>query len=289
MPSDRLSLVEKDNNRLPITTQCALLQLNRSTVYYEKKPQFGPEDKILMDEIDRIYTKRPFFGAPRITDRLHKTGFPDNHKRVARLMRLMGLQALRPKKRLSIPDKSHDVYPYLLENVTVGYPNHVWSVDITYVKLRHEFMYLFAVLDWYSRYVLSWELSDTMTSDFCCDALKRALTINIPGIHNADQGSQTSGADYVGILKKYPSIKISMDHKGRCFDNIFVERLWRSVKYEEVYLKDYQTPKEARQSLNDYFHFYNTERPHRSLKMKTPAEIYFDKSLQIQKKEVQTF
>lgn len=235
-----------------------------------------------MGKIDEVYTRRPFYGYPRITYELNEIKkIIVNHKRVYRLMKIMGLQAIFPKKNLSRPNPAHEIYPYLLNDLVITYPNQVWSVDITYVRLKGDWLYLFAVLDWYSRYVLSWELSDSLSSDFCCEALKRALTINVPAYHNSDQGSQLTGKDYLGILKTHPQIKISMDHKGRCFDNIFVERLWRSVKYEEIYLKNYETPREARESLTEYFNFYNIERPHKSLKQKTPAKVYFDKSLKV--------
>lgn len=190
----------------------------------------------------------------------------------------MGIEAVRPKKNLSIPNITHEIYPYLLSGLTASYPNQIWGVDITYVRLKGDWMYLFAVLDWFSRYILAWELSDTLSAGFCCETLKRALTIAVPNIHNSDQGSQLTGEEYLTILKAHPDIKISMDHKGRCFDNIFTERLWRTIKYEEVYLKDYQTPREARESLTEYLKFYNEERFHQALKYKTPAQIYFGKS-----------
>lgn len=193
-------------------------------------------------------------------------------------MRIMGIEAVRPKKNLSIPNITHEIYPYLLSGLTASYPNQIWGVDITYVRLKGDWMYLFAVLDWFSRYILAWELSDTLSAGFCCETLKRALTIAVPSIHNSDQGSQLTGEEYLTILKAHPDIKISMDHKGRCFDNIFTERLWRTIKYEEIYLKDYQTPREARESLTEYLKFYNEERFHQALKYKTPAQIYFGKS-----------
>lgn len=227
-----------------------------------------------MDEIDRIYTKCPFYGYPRITEELHKRQYPVNHKRVYRLMKVMGIEGLVPKRNLSLPDKTHEVYPYLLDDVIVCRPNQVWGVDITYIQMKKEWLYLVAIMDWFSRYILSWELSDSLSVWFCREALDKALKINIPDIHNSDQGSQFTSDEYLGLLKQYDHIRISMDHKGRCFDNIFVERLWRTIKYEEVYLKSYESPKEARQSLTEYLKFYNTERLHQSLKYKTPAEVY---------------
>lgn len=237
------------------------------------------EDILTMNKIDEIYTKRPYYGVPRITKELNKDIFVANHKRVYRLMGIMGIEAVFPRKNLSKPNITHDVYPYLLSNLTVSYPNHVWGVDITYIRLKGDWLYLFAVLDWFSRYILAWELSDSLSSDFCCQALRHALEIAVPDIHNSDQGSQLTAVDYLSILKSHPEIKISMDHKGRCFDNIFTERLWRTIKYEEVYLKDYQNPREARESLTEYLKFYNEERFHSSLNYKTPAEIYFEKSV----------
>jgi len=231
-----------------------------------------------MNAIDRIYTKRPYFGVPRLTRQLQEENIVVNHKRVYRLMKVMGIEAVRPKKSLSLPNVAHEIYPYLLDNVAISQPNQVWGVDITYVRLRQDWLYLFAVLDWYSRYILAWELSDTLSVGFCCETLKRALTIGIPGIHNSDQGSQLTAAEYLAILKSHPEIKISMDHKGRCFDNIFTERLWRTIKYEEIYLKDYSSPREARQSLTEYLKFYNEERFHQALQYKTPAKIYFGKT-----------
>ncbi len=278
-PSEKIKLIDKDNQILSVREQCALLQLNRSNLYYQKKPILSDVDILTMNKIDEIFTKRPYYGVPRITKELNKDIFVANHKRVYRLMGIMGIEAVFPKKNLSKPNIAHDIYPYLLTDLAVSHPNHVWGVDITYVRLRGDWLYLFVVLDWFSRYILSWELSDSLSSDFCCETLRHALTIAIPDIHNSDQGSQLTAEEYVGILKSHPNIKISMDHKGRCFDNIFTERLWRTIKYEEVYLKDYQNPREARQSLTEYLKFYNEERFHSSLNYKTPAEIYFKKSV----------
>jgi putative transposase len=228
-----------------------------------------------MGEIDKIYTKRPFYGYPRI---LYRSGYPVNHKRVYRLMKIMGIEGVFPRRNLSRPNKKHEIYPYLLSGLDIACPNHVWGADITYVRLKNDWLYLFAVLDWFSRYILAWELSDSLSSDFCCEALKRALQINLPDIHNSDQGSQMTDKEYLGILKSHPTIKISMDGRGRVFDNIFTERIWRTIKYEEIYLKDYQRPKEAKQELGEYIKFYNEERLHQSLNYQTPAEIYFKKA-----------
>ena len=227
-----------------------------------------------MREIDKLFTTYPFYGKRRICVALNQMGHEVGLKYVRTLMRKMGLQAIYPKKNTSIPNQAHKVYPYLLKNMKILKPNHVWSTDITYIRLLHGFVYLVAVIDWYSRYIISWKLSITMDKDFCVDALKAALSKGIPEIFNSDQGSQFTSLEFTGKLEE-KSVQISMDGKGRCLDNIFVERLWRSVKYEEVYLKNYATPLEALKGLKDYFHFYNYTRPHQSLNYKTPAQIYF--------------
>lgn len=270
---EKIKLIEPENDKLSISDQCALLNLGRSSFYY-KRIGVGQEDIYFMSEIDKIYTKHPFYGVPRITWELKEGGSVINHKKVARLMRLMGLSAIFPKKSLSIPNKTHEIYPYLLKGIKAGYPNHIWGVDITFIKLKSAWAYLFAVMDWYSRAVLSWNLSDSLETGFCCEALEKALKIGIPEIHNSDQGSQLTAKEYLDILKRNTGIKISMDGKGRAFDNIFTERLWRNVKYEEVYLKDYQNYFEAKEELSGYFRFYNTERPHQSLQNKTPLSVY---------------
>jgi len=235
------------------------------------------EDIAVMNAIDELYTKRPYFGVRRITKHLEIPDVLVNHKRVHRLMQIMGIQAICPKPKTSDPNKQHEKYPYLLTGITASYPNHIWGTDITYVRVKGTWMYLVAILDWYSRFVLSWELSDTMNVGFCIEALKHALTIAIPDIHNSDQGAQFTAEEYLALLKLYETIRISMDGRGRAMDNIFTERLWRSVKYEEVYLKEYQSPKEARLSLREYFMFYNYERKHQSHKYQTPATIYFNR------------
>lgn len=231
-----------------------------------------------MNAIDILYTKRPFYGVRRIADNLEIPGITVNHKRVHRLMQVMGIQAICPKPNLSKADKQHEVYPYLLRGLTLTHPNQVWGTDITYIRINGSFLYLVAILDWYSRYVINWELSDTLCDEFCVENLKTALNTGLPEIHNSDQGVQFTAEEYLNILKLYPSIRISMDGRGRAMDNIFTERLWRSVKYEDVYLKDYQSPKEARESLTEYFEFYNTERKHQSLGKKTPESVYFNKN-----------
>ncbi len=279
--------IEKDAE-ISIKRQCELIGLNRSCFYYERKPIVSMEDKIIMEYIDRVYTEIPFYGVPRMTREVNErlenelkegreTGviLPINHKRIYRLMQIIGIQALRPKRNLSMPDKNHRIYPYLLKDLRITHPNHVWSIDITYIKIKGDWMYLTAIIDWYSRFVLSWELSDTMETAFCIEALQKALTIGTPDIHNSDQGAQMTAEAYLSILESNPNIRISMDAKGRCFDNIFIERFWRSLKYEDVYIKEYQSPRDARNSITAYIEFYNYRRFHQSLNYKKPAEIYF--------------
>jgi len=225
--------------------------------------------------IDRVYTKYPFYGSPRITEELKRQGQWVNEKRVARLMRVMGLQATLPGPHTSKPHPEHEVYPYLLKCLQVRAPNEVWAADITYIPLVVGFMYLVAIMDWYSRYVLAWEISNTLEAGFCVETLDRAIGKHgPPGISNTDQGSQFTSKEYVGRLKE-ASVRISMDGRGRAADNAFVERLWRSVKYEDIYLKEYRDGGCLYDGLNHYFQFYNTERPHQSLDYRTPAEVYF--------------
>jgi len=228
-----------------------------------------------MNRIDEIYTEFPYYGYPRITAQLNRDKIHVNHKKVARLMRIMGLKAICPKRNLSKATQQNQTYPYLLKEVNINHPNHVWGTDITYVRACRTWFYLVAILDWYSRYVIAWKLSSSMSVNFCITCLEEALKVTQPEYHNSDQGSQFTSADYLSTLEQHPEIKISMDGKGRCFDNIFTERLWRSVKYEEVYLHDYTSQDEAEDSLARYFNKYNTRRLHQSLNYQTPAEIYF--------------
>jgi len=253
--------------------------VNRSWYYDWLKHGCGeiisPEDFFIMNRIDWWYTKHPFFGRRRITSHMREYDhLLVNHKRIDRLMTVMGLEALYQKPNLSKPNKENEIYPYLLKHVAINHPNQVHGTDITYIKMHNSFLYLVVTLDWYSRYVLSWNLSDTLQSGFCIENLQKALSVAVPEIHNSDQGTQFTSHDYLAVLKQQPT-KISMDGRGRAMDNIFTERLWRTVKYEEVYLKDYQSPREARESLTEYFNFYNQERLHQSLGDKPPADIYF--------------
>ena len=229
-----------------------------------------------MSKIDEIYTELPFYGSPKITKELKNQGIIVNHKKIERLMGKMGLQALVPQKNTSKPHPDHPVFPYLLRTKRIIYPNQVWGTDITFIRAKGLWFYLVAILDWYSRYVLSWQLSRTLTADFCVNALDQALTIARPEIHNSDQGSQFTSFEYIAKLREYPEIQISMDGRGRCFDNIFTERLWRTVKYEEVYLHAYDCVSDAKRGLEKYFAFYNQRRPHTALDDKTPDEFYFD-------------
>ena len=266
--------MEPEHAALSIRRQCELLELNRSTYYYKPSEQ-SEENLRLMAAIDRIYTLHPHYGSRRITEVLKREGWSVNRKRVSRLMRLMGIEAIYPKPRLSKTEKSHPKYPYLLKGVSVERPNEVWCTDITYIPTAGGFAYLVAILDWHSRYVLSWELSNSMESSFCVSALERALArYGAPEIFNSDQGSQFTDKDFTDVLKGQ-GVRISMDGKGRCMDNIFIERLWRSVKYEEVYVKEYRSLSEARAGLAEYFRTYNELRPHQSLDYRTPCEVYF--------------
>ena len=229
-----------------------------------------------MRRIDEIYTAFPYYGSPKMTAELQRRGIVVNHKAVERLMRVMGIRGIVPRRNTSKPHPRHQVFPYLLNGLDINRPNQVWGTDITYVRASGIWFYLVAILDWYSRYVVAWKLSPNMSGEFCVRALHDALTVATPDIHNSDQGSQFTAEAYIGILQEH-NIRISMDGRGRCFDNIFTERLWRTVKYEEVYLREYRSFAEAEDSLNQYFHTYNYRRLHQSLEYRTPAEVYFKK------------
>jgi putative transposase len=259
---------------LSVREQCRLLGVARSTVYYEP---CGPKasDLAVMRRLDEQYTATPFYGVERMTACLHRDGIRIGHNRVRRLLRLLGLEALYPKPRLSVPGgPEHRVYPYRLRGLRIERPNQVWSADITYIRLTQGFVYLVAILDWFSRYVLAWSLSTTLDGWFCVQALQAALRTARPEIFNTDQGSQFTSGPWLAELTA-AGVTISMDGRGRAFDNIFTERLWRSVKYEDVYLKDYAAVDEARAGLGNYFGFYNTARPHQALAYRTPAEVHF--------------
>ena len=269
------TLVEPAHPALSVTRQCALLGMARSSWYYPPRGE-SAENLELMRMLDEEYTQAPFYGIRRMTAWLQRQGYAVNHKRVGRLLRLMGLEALYPQPRLSVPagpGAEAKRYPYLLRGRAITAANEVWSTDITYIRLQHGFLYLVAVLDWYSRYVLAWELSNTLDTGFCLAALEGALQQGQPAIFNTDQGVQFTSAAYTSRLEA-AGIQISWDGRGRALDNVFVERLWRSVKWEEVYLHDYQTVADAVSGLDRYFRFYNQERPHQALGYQTPAQVY---------------
>jgi putative transposase len=257
---------------LSLRRQCALLGVSRSSLYYAPSGE-SEENLQLMRLIDEQYTRRPFFGSRRMAVWLRDQGHAVNRKRVTRLMEVMGIAAVYPKPKLSQPGEGHTIYPYLLEGVEVSRVNQVWSTDITYIRMAGGFVYLVAVMDWFSRLVLSWALSVTLELDFCLAALKQALRRGRPEIFNSDQGSQFTSEKFTGALEAH-GIAVSMDGRGRCLDNIFIERLWRSLKYEEVYLKEYRVVPEARAGIGRWFRFYNHERPHQSLGYRTPASVY---------------
>jgi putative transposase len=269
---DLRQLVDWGHAEISLRRQCELLGINRAGLYYEPLGE-SEENLRLMRLMDEQYTRTPFYGSRRMAAWLKTQGFEVNRKRVSRLMALMGIEAVYPKPRLSQPGEGHKIYPYLLRGVAVERVNQVWSTDITYIRMAQGFVYLVAVMDWFSRYVLSWSLSLTMEIDFCIEALKSALRRGRPEIFNSDQGSQFTSEKFTAELKT-KEIAISMDGRGRCMDNIFIERLWRSLKYEEVYLKDYRSVTEARSGIAKYFRFYNQERVHQSLDYRTPAGLY---------------
>ena len=257
---------------MSVRRQCELVGLSRSSWYYEVATE-PAENLRLMRRIDEEYLRHPFKGSRQMSAWLKDQGEPSNRKRVRRLMRLMGLEAIYPKPRTTLRNESHKVFPYLLRNVEILRPDHVWSTDITYVPLRGGYLYLAAILDWHSRFVLSWRLSNTLDVGFCLEALEEALSQSQPEIFNTDQGVQfTSEAFTSRLLSR--SIRISMDGKGRALDNVFVERLWRTVKYEEVYIKAYETAREAEANLASYFRYYNEKRFHSSLANRTPGSVY---------------
>lgn len=266
-------MIDREDKSLSVRKQCKLLGLPRSTIYYEAVPE--TEDNLqLMKQIDEQYTKRPAMGSRAMTGWLGRRGHGVNRKRTQRLMQTMGLAGMRRKRNLSIANKNHRKFPYLLRDYKIDRPNQVWSTDITYIPLQGGYAYLTAVIDWHSRYVLSWELSNTLDASFCIRALERALKqYGRPEIFNTDQGCQFTSEAFIEVLESR-GIQISMDGKGRALDNVFIERLWRSVKHEEVYLRQYSCMVDAYANLEDYFRFYNTERPHQALGRSVPYEVY---------------
>jgi putative transposase len=266
-------MLDKSDPDYTVKDQCDLLSLNRTSLYYKPLPVSAKKLAILR-RIDELFTVNPSFGGATMGTILRREGLFVSDPTVRRYMTEMGLQAVYPGPNLSKRAHESLIYPYLLRNVTVDHPNQVWGTDITYIRLRGGFLYLVAFMDWFSRYVLSWELSDTLETEFVLKALRRALSIAIPEIVNSDQGSQFTSLDYTGLLLEN-GVNISMDGRGRCMDNIFTERLWRSLKYQEVYLNEYESPRDARAGITRYLELYNTFRPHQALGGLTPHEVYF--------------
>jgi len=268
------SYLDRLEKQISLSRQCELLGISKSSVYYQSV-SLKSDDLDLMKRIDKIHTDFPTYGTRTISAQLTvDIGYPIGRKRTRRLMEDMGIEAVYPKPKLSFNNKPHPVFPYLLKDITIAKPNQVWSADITYIRMKYGFLYLVVFMDWFSRYVLSWQLSDSLKTEFCLKAAYQALKINTPNIVNVDQGVQFTDEKMITLWQNH-NVKISMNNKGRCFDNIFTERFWRTLKYEEVYLRDYQTPKEAYQSIGEYIEKYNTQRLHQSLGYKTPADIYY--------------
>lgn len=270
--AERLDLLDWEHIELPLSVQADLLSISRSSLYYKPVPP-SEEELELKRRIDEAYTKWPFYGSRRIAAVLNREGLPIGRSAVRRCMREMGLQAIYPGPNLSKRNIQHRVYPYLLKNLPITAPNQVWGIDITYIRMVRGWMYLVAILDWYSRYVIEWELSDSLESNFVVEAVERAFQRVHPGILNSDQGSQFTSDGYIELLKD-AGVRISMDGRGRALDNIFTERLWRSLKYEEVYLHEYTNPKEVRHGIARWMSLYNSERPHQSLHNHTPFDVY---------------
>ena len=270
--SQRRAMIDREEPKLSLVRQCGLLGISRSSLYY-LPTEAGAEDLELMALIDQRYLKTPFYGSRRMTAWLRNHGHQVNRKRVRRLMQLIGLEAIYRRPNTSKPNPGHKVYPYLLRGLEINRVNQVWATDITYTPMSRGFLYLVAIMDWHSRYVLSWRLTNTLEAGFCAEALTEALDRGRPDVFNTDQGSQFTSQEFTQVLQDR-GVKISMDGKGRYADNIFVERLWRTVKYEEVYLKAYASAGEARRELGAYFRFYNDQRPHQALGYRTPGEVF---------------
>lgn len=265
-------MIESDNNSLSISSQCKLLSVSKSTYYYKPIPETECNLK-LMKEIDKIYLENPAWGSRSITAYLQKEGYEINRKRIARLMKIMGIEAIYPKQKVRTSISGSTKFPYLLTNIKINTTNQVWGTDITYIPVEGGYLYLVAFLDLHSRFVLSWSLSNSLESEFCVEALKKAFEYGQPEILNSDQGAQYTSHAYL-VLAQSKGTRVSMSGKGKCWDNIFVERFWRSLKYEEVYLKQYDDVEEAHSSINKYIESYNKKRPHSSLNYKTPMEVY---------------
>lgn len=267
-------MIDKEHD-LPLTTQADILQLSRSSLYYVPVP-ISPADLELMRRIDHLHTDYPFMGARMLRDRLKAMGYTVGRRHVARLMRLMGIEALYRKKKTTKRNPEHPVFPYLLRGMTIDQPNQVWAADISYIPMRRGFLYLFAILDWATRRVLAWRLSNTLTADFCIETVEEAIAqYGKPQIFNTDQGSQFTDGDFVDLIREKHGIALSMDGKGCWRDNVFIERFWRSLKYEEVYLHAYESASQARAGIGRYINFYNGTRPHSALDGRTPDTAYF--------------
>lgn len=271
---ERLAMIEREHPELPLSLQAQLLGVSRSSLYYQPQEP-SPEEVAVKHRIDELYTRHPYYGSRRIAVCLSLEGMNVNRKAVQRHMRQMGIAGIAPGPNTSKRRLDHRVYPYLLRGVASAYPNHVWGVDITYIRLRAGWMYLVAILDWYSRYVVAWGLDQSLELGFVLEAMQRALAGSTPEICNSDQGSHFTSPGYLSLLES-SGVRISMDGKGRALDNVYTERLWRTVKYEEVYIRGYETPREAREGLERYLEYYNGERPHQALGYRTPAEVYVD-------------
>jgi putative transposase len=265
--------IEPEHPNLSIKQQCEILSVCRSSYYYEAAVEFDEFDLLLMQLIDKEYTLHPFYGSRRMTIFLKNQGYEVNRKRVQRLMRAMGIEALYPKPRLSNPGNTPVKFPYLMKGIKITGPNQAWCADITYIPVQNGFCYCVAVMDWWSRCVLSWRVSNSMDVGFCLEALEDAFKQGCPGVFNTDQGSQFTSEEFVKALSS-KNARISWDGRGRALDNVFIERVWRSLKYEEVYLNEYKDVNHARECIDKYFNFYNTERPHQALKNQTPRVIH---------------
>jgi putative transposase len=273
---EKRQMIEQNSTLLSIKRQCELLGLSRAAYYYEPE-LISDEQQILLNIVDQIYTEHPYFGHRRMLEYLKRMEDPIvvGRKQMRSCYHILGLEAIYPKPKLSLANKEHKIYPYLLRDHTIRRPNEVWSSDITYVRLTTGFIYLVAIIDWYSRYVLDWDLSINLEAEFCIETLSRVLDCGKCDIFNTDQGSQFTSKDFVGLLLLH-DIDVSMDGRGRALDNIFIERLWRSIKYECIYIRSLSSVAEARAAIEDYFKFYNNQRPHQALGYKTPAEVYFN-------------
>ena len=257
--------------------QCDLWGIQRSSAYYVPV-EINSETLLIMKQIDKIFMECPFYGSRKITDVICKTGTPVNRKRISRLMNLMGIQAIYPRPSLSVSNPENKVFPYLLRNLVVRFPNHVWSTDITYIPMRSGFMYCVAVIDWFSRYVLAWDISNVQDTEFCLQVMNSSFSYGLPEIFNMDQGSQFTSSKFTGRLLDL-DVRVSMDGRGRALDNVFIERLWRNLKYEDIYIYDYENPRYLREGMQRYFELYNFRRPHQALDYATPAEVYFGRNV----------